>query len=143
MRDGYPRESLPVRAAPPPGGRVDGWPSLLVVDDDPHMLQTLVCLFERRGFQVAAVATVAEAKRVFQRHKTWVLAIADYHLPDGTGWELGRWLREHSPTAPPVLLMSGSGHLDVSCTEAELLKKPFTLSDLEARVDALLRCGRS
>jgi DNA-binding response OmpR family regulator len=139
MRDGINRDSLRAPAVSSFGTPLKGWPSLLLVDDDPQMLQALACLFERRGFHVAAAATVAEAKLLFPRHKTWMLVIADYHLPDGNGWEFCCWLRDQTASPPPCLLMSGHVHAEALCAGAAFLPKPFTVAELESRVEALLR----
>ena len=113
------------------------WPTLLVIDSDSEMLQTLVCYFEKRGFHVAAGASLAEAKVFFHRRKTWTLVVADYHLPDGTGWELCCWIRDQA-NATPVLLMSGSAQAALLCAGTDYLAKPFPLETLEHRVRALL-----
>lgn len=124
-----------------PGGQAAPatWPTLLVVDDDPAMLQALAWFFEKRGFHVAAAATLAEARTFCQRHKSFSLVVSDYHLPDGTGAEFCWWLREELRATPPFLLMSGSLVGTVTCPEGvDFLAKPFTLEELEGRVRALL-----
>ena len=131
-------DSLPEHAMLPGGERLAAWPTLLIVDNDEAMLQTLVCYFEKRGFHVAASTTVAEAKTFLQRRKTWTLVIADYHLPDGTGMELLGWVRERVSATTPVLLMSGSVHSASLCAGVDFLAKPFPLSALESRVRTLL-----
>jgi DNA-binding response OmpR family regulator len=116
------------------------WPTLLIVDSDLEMAQTLVCFFERRGFHVAAAASIAEAKHLFHRRKSWTLVIADYHLPDGTGWDLSGWLQEQSD-GTPLLVMSGSPHGATLCEGLEYLPKPFTLEKIEAYVRTLPQRG--
>jgi DNA-binding response OmpR family regulator len=140
MRPRFLCDSLPDNATIPGGTGHDPWPTLLVVDSDPHMLHTLACYFEKRGFHVAAAATIAEAKTYFYRHKTWTLVVADYHLPDGTGWELCSWLREQV-RPPPCLLMSGSVQGAELCDGVDFLAKPFAIGELENRVRALLPRG--
>src|SRR5690606_227064 len=98
------RDSLPDHTSTPAGSGVQGWPTLLVVDDDPAMLHALVLFFEKRGFHVAAATSVLEAKECFQRRTQWTMVISDYHLPDGTGWELCCWIRD-LPSAPPPFLL--------------------------------------
>lgn len=115
------------------------WPTLLVLDDDPAMLQALVWFFEKRGFHVAAAATLAEARIFCQRHKSISLVVADYHLPDGTGAEFCWWLRDEMRMTPPFLLMSGSLVGTVTCPEGvDFIAKPFTLEELENRVRTLV-----
>lgn len=118
------------------------WPTLLVVDSDVEMLSALVCYFEKRGFHVAAANTLADAKAFCHRRRSWTLVIADYHLPDGTGWELCCWMEEQAGgRAVPFLLISGSPKCASLCPGADYLAKPFSLEALEARVRSLV--GRS
>ncbi len=125
----------------PGGADVGAWPTLLVIDSDPEMLRTLAWFFEKRGFHVAAAATVGEAKVYFQRHPRWTMVIADYHLPDGNGWDFCAWMREQSTAlAPtPFLLMSGGAYATTICPELDFLAKPFRIDELERRVRTLLR----
>ena len=136
MLFGLLRKSVYEDPADAGGGSVNSWPTLLVVDNDREMVQTLVCFFEKRGFQVAAAANVAEAKEVFRRRKTWTLVMADYHLPDDTGWDLYCWVREQ-PGDTPFLLMSGSPQCSVLCAGTDFLPKPFTLEKIDAYVRTL------
>lgn len=123
----------------PGGARAAVWPTLLVVDNDTEMLQTLVWYFEKRGFHVAACATLAEAKTYFSRCKTWTLVISDYHLPDGTGLELHGWINDQvRHAAPPFLLMSGSMKCSALCAGVDFLAKPFRPETLELHIRTLL-----
>ncbi len=120
------------------GGAIGLGPSLLVVDSDREMRRTLVSYFENRGFHVAAAASLAAAKLSFATCKTWALIIADYHLPDGTGRDLAAWAREQNP-GMPVLLMSGSTHVESLCDGEDFFAKPFRLEKLESYVGSALR----
>ncbi len=139
MTPGLLTESMPDRAPITGGGSFAPWPTLLVVDADMEMLGTVVCHFEKRGFHVAAAGSVAEAKDFCHRRRNWTLAISDYHLPDGTGWELCCWIQEQPGwEAMPFLLTSGSINCSTLCTTAAFLPKPFRLESLEQRVRTLL-----
>lgn len=139
MRHGLLSDSLPDHALIAGSTNLHSWPTLLVVDSDTEMLSTLACFFEKRGFHVAAATNLADAKAFCHRRLNWTLVIADYHLPDGTGWELCCWLREQ-PNTPvgPFLLMSGSMSCAGLSSEVDYLPKPFHLDELETRVRALL-----
>lgn len=138
MRSSPLRDSLPEHAMVPGGAHLSSWPTLLVIDNDAEMLQTLVWYFEKRGFHVAASSTLAEAKTFFHRRKSWTLVISDFHLPDGTGLEFCCWMRDQVADAPPVLLMSGSAKCSALCADVEFLAKPFPLEVLETRIRTLL-----
>lgn len=132
------RDSLPEHAVLPGGASLATWPTLLIVDDDPQMLETLVWYFEKRRFHVAAAATLAEARNLFHRCRSWSLVISDYHLPDGTGLELCWWIRDQGTAAPAFLVMSGSTPCPAVGAGVAFLPKPFSLQALEQRVHALL-----
>ena len=138
MRPSPLRDSLPSHALTASGGVGDSWPTMLVVDEDTDMLRMLACYFEKRGFHVAAAASVGEAKTYFSRCKRWTMVIADYHLPDGNGRELCGWVHEQPGVPPPVLLMSGSAQAPALCAGMEFLAKPFPVEELERRVRSLL-----
>lgn len=132
-------ESMPDRATIPGGESFAPWPTLLVVDGDLEMLSTVVRYFEKRGFHVAAASSLAEAKDFCHRRRNWTLAIADYHLPDGTGWELCCWIQEQPGwETMPFLLTSANLNCATLGTTADYLAKPFRLEALEQRVRALL-----
>jgi DNA-binding response OmpR family regulator len=143
MRPSSLCESLPDHALAAAGSGGPAWPTLLVVDSNPEMLRTLVFFFEKRGFHVAGAATLAEAKAMFSRCAHWALMIADYHLPDGTGWEFCCWVRDQPRTAPPFLILSASVNCASFCPDAEFLAKPFRGEELEARVRAMLQTRSS
>jgi DNA-binding response OmpR family regulator len=135
------RDSLSDHSSVGGSSGVGPWPTLLVIDNDAEMLRTLTCFFEKRGFHVAAAATVAEAKTYFQRRLHWTMVIADYHLPDGNGWDFCAWMREQraGQSSTPFLLMSGGTHAATVCPEIDFLAKPFGIEELEQRVRTLLR----
>ena len=80
---------------------------LLVVDDHEVVRQGLVALLDRReGFQVVAEAgTVAEAIDQAERHHP-DLVVMDVRLPDGSGIEACRAIRERRPETRIIMLTS-------------------------------------
>jgi response regulator RpfG family c-di-GMP phosphodiesterase len=57
--------------------------SILLVDDDPTVLQSLQMLLEIMGFRMYASANASEAERLVSSHdQSPDLIISDYHLPD-------------------------------------------------------------
>ncbi len=136
-------ESLPEHGLSSGGGRDANGQRLLLVDDDAPMVRTLEYYFERRGFEVVGVATVAAAKVSFSTRAPWTLVISDYHLPDGNGWELCCWVREQAKATPPFLLISGSATAEVYAAKVDFLAKPFSMQQLEMRVVSLLATDRA
>lgn len=129
----------------PSGGGASGGEKrrVLIVDDDGAMLAALGLFFERRGFHAVVAASLGTAKSLARKWPGWTLVVSDYHLPDGSGLELEAWLRAQPfAPAPQFLLMSGSGGPELPFAGVEFLAKPFTMQDLNARVDALLLAPR-
>ena len=79
--------------------------SLLIVDDDEALSQLLAWDFEDLGYRVSRAADCEQAI-VTARTLPFDCALLDYHLPDGDGRRLARWLRRISP-AIRMVMMSG------------------------------------
>jgi two-component system cell cycle response regulator len=87
-----------------PGGKI------LLVDDDPTILETLSRFLTGQGFAVVAAPSGREALAALQAEAV-SLAILDLKLPDISGLELLAYVREHSPDCE-VILFTGLGALD-------------------------------
>ncbi|MCW5978019.1 MAG: sigma-54-dependent Fis family transcriptional regulator [Bryobacteraceae bacterium] len=80
---------------------------ILVVDDDPGFRKLLETILKGEGYQVTAASGKQVALHLCDR-KQYDLVITDLRLPDGDGIEILRWLREHAPQTP-VILITGYG----------------------------------
>jgi two-component system response regulator RegA len=127
-----------VQVAPEEQPGLCSWPTLLVVDSDLTLVRSLVRHFERRGYHVAAAASLAEARGLLDRRSSWTAVIAECHLPDGSGLDLQGWLTEKARQVPFLLLASGPAAA-AACAGVESLAKPFSLPTIEARVNRLTR----
>ena len=116
-------------------------PRVLVVDDERQILRALKVILREAGYDVIEAATMEEAlDRAAVRPPD--AAIIDLMLPDGSGIELSRRLREW--TSMPILVLSAVGEEDakVEALEAgadDYVTKPFGPRDLVARLGAALR----
>lgn len=117
---------------------------ILVVEDDDSLRELLVELLAGPGHDVRAAATGAEAVHALERECPAV-AIVDVRLPDLSGYEICRRLRERYHSEVGVLFISGE-RTDAADRVAGLLigaddylVKPFAPDELLARVAALLR----
>jgi two-component system KDP operon response regulator KdpE len=116
-------------------------PRVLVVDDERQILRALKVILRDAGYEVVEAATVDEAlDRAAVRPPD--AAIIDLVLPDGSGVELCRRLREW--TSMPILVLSAIGEEDakVQALEAgadDYVTKPFGPRELVARLGAALR----
>lgn len=116
---------------------------ILIVDDEPDVIEVLARMIGSRGFFVETAATRSEAAAAYQPG-AFALVLVDQCLSDGYGWEVAEDILLKDPAAK-VLMMSG--HLD-PLEAAEVrpggilgwIEKPFTLHELLALVEK--RLGR-
>jgi len=113
----------------------------LVVDDEPQFLRALVTNLRGAGYDVDTAANAAEALSGAALRPPDAV-ILDLLLPDGTGTEVCRRLREW--TAAPVVLVSAVGDEDekIAALDAgadDYVTKPFAIDELLARLRAVLR----
>jgi CheY-like chemotaxis protein len=124
--------------------------SILLVDDDPSVLETVQLMLERSGYAVSAASGGREALRKL-KHETVDLVITDLLMPDMDGIELINVLHK-GYAGLPVVAMSGGRQLsaDTYLMIARgfhvdfLLRKPFTCGQLlEAIAAAEARSANS
>ncbi len=116
---------------------------ILVVDDDPELLQGLIETFTRLGYGVRAARDGEEALAAVAAARPDCL-ILDLHLPRRSGLQVLRALREQSRTREvPVLALTGWGEQEgreaLRLGAQEFLTKPVSSSILAATVDRLLQ----
>jgi DNA-binding response OmpR family regulator len=117
---------------------------VLIVDDHPPTRDLLTRSMARAGHvAVAEAMCAAAAERLASEH--FDVAILDVMLPDGSGMDLCRSLREGGCATPILLLTARGGVGDrVAGLDAgadDYLAKPFAIAELVARVRALVRRG--
>ncbi|MCP1649533.1 response regulator transcription factor [Pseudomonas sp. GD04087] len=116
-------------------------PSLLLVEDDSRLRLDLERHFCQRGFSVTTCAN-GDQGLVAVHQNDFDLVLLDIMLPGVDGLSLLDTLR--SQRATPVMLMSALGAEQDRITgftrgADDYLPKPFSLAELDARIDALLR----
>ncbi|WP_286912581.1 MULTISPECIES: response regulator transcription factor [unclassified Pseudomonas] len=114
---------------------------LLLAEDDTHLRHDLERHFIHRGLRVHACATGTQALNAMQ-HQRFDLVLLDIMLPGIDGLSLLDQLRRQQ--AVPVMLMSALGAEQDRISgftrgADDYLPKPFSLAELDARMDALLR----
>jgi DNA-binding response OmpR family regulator len=117
---------------------------ILIVEDNAEVRSFVEMTLRQDGHDAHGVATRAEAEREL-RAGAYAGAILDWMLPDGSGIELCRSMRQ-AGNATPVLMLTARGDVEdrVAGLDAgadDYLKKPFAAAELRARVRALLRRG--
>jgi two-component system, OmpR family, response regulator len=117
---------------------------LLVVDDSPEVLDLVGRALAKDGHEVTFAASIAEARAAVASEPPDVVVL-DLALPDGTGIELCRTLRDEGKRFPIILLTAhGEVPRRVAGLDAgadDFLAKPFAVAELRARVRALGRRG--
>ena len=111
---------------------------VLLVEDDDAIAEPLVRGLEREGFDVARVATGAEAIE----HPSVDVVLLDLGLPDLDGFEVCRRLRAESEV--PIIVVTARGDevdrvVGLELGADDYLVKPFGLRELVARIRAVTR----
>lgn len=114
---------------------------VLVVDDDPLVLNGTGGLLTSWGCQVSQAASLAAVKQHYSLNQ-FQLVVCDYRLPDGTGLQLAECLNTHSPNKPVFILISGDTSPDVLqnvlARGHHLLHKPVRPARLRSMMSFLL-----
>ena len=123
--------------------------TVLVVDDDPDLLQSLRVLLEAYDYTVIMAPNAAAAiAAVSERQPDLVLT--DIYMPDADGFELINALHAHNVTVP-VVAMSGGGrvggydNLSVATHlgAAAVIDKPFSNSSLIETIERVLSAQKT
>lgn len=113
--------------------------SVLVVEDDASLRLALCDNLEGEGYQVAAAASLAQARALGARD----VVVLDVMLPDGSGLQLCRELRATAPGTRVLLLTARTLEDDVveglGAGADDYVAKPYRLRELLARIAALAR----
>lgn len=115
---------------------------IMLVDDDATIIETLEYNLKRHGYQVVAVDKGVDALTTFDSANP-SMVILDWMLPDMHGPEICKLLRERNGDIPILMLTGRSTPADIatglSSGADDYLAKPFSIIELMARVQALLR----
>jgi DNA-binding response OmpR family regulator len=118
-----------------------GLMKILIVDDEPAILETVETKFRKEGFSTFVADSAEEGMRLFRRVKP-DLVILDIMLPQRSGYDFCRAVRKDSDTA--IMFLSAKAEdedrikgLDLGADD--YVVKPFNLSELVARAKAILR----
>ena len=115
---------------------------ILLLEDDEALGRGICMALETPDRTVTHCGTRLQAAELLQS-RAFDLLIFDINLPDGSGLELLRTLRQNGGFTPAILLTANDLELDeVTGLEAgadDYITKPFSLAVLRARVNAQLR----
>ena len=116
-------------------------PSILIIEDEPAIADTLVYALKTEGFAPEWCAT-GRAGLAALAVRPFVLVVLDIGLPDGSGLEFCKQIRSRS-AIPVIFLSARNSELDrvlgLELGGDDYLVKPFSPRELTARVKAILR----
>ncbi|OWL88991.1 sigma-54-dependent transcriptional regulator [Halopseudomonas aestusnigri] len=117
-------------------------PTVLIIDDEPDILELLELTLGRMSLQTRSAKTMSEALNLLQSHH-FDLCLTDMRLPDGDGLSIVRHIQQHF-TSTPVAMITAYGSLDtaISALKAgafDFLTKPVDLARLRELVSTALR----
>lgn len=115
--------------------------TILLIEDDENLSRGIAFTFERNGYHVVSANSVTEGKRLLEQDGA-DLIILDLGLPDGNGMDLCKEIRTYSQI--PIIMLTAC---DLETDEVQglmqgaddYITKPFSLSVLRARVEAVFR----
>lgn len=119
---------------------------ILLVDDEPSIIQLARMYFERDGFRVQEISDGESAlAAVVQQHPA--LIVLDVMLPKLDGFEVCKKLRASGDQTPIIMLTARDEDIDkilgLELGADDYLTKPFNPRELTARVKAILRRGEN
>lgn len=120
---------------------------VLVVEDEPSLLESIVDILTFEGHSVTGVKNGKLALAYIHTHLPDIV-ISDVMMPEMDGYQLVKIMRDDPVTAAtPVILLSG--HTDPDFINQGLalganlfIKKPFQLEDLVNAMDRILKASR-
>jgi two-component system response regulator RegX3 len=116
-------------------------PKVLVVDDEPSLVEALEFALAEEGFEVVAAYDGEASLKAFERERP-DLVVLDLMLPALSGTEVCKRIRTRSST-PIIMLTARDSEVDkvvgLEVGADDYVTKPFSMRELIARVKAVLR----
>jgi two-component system, OmpR family, alkaline phosphatase synthesis response regulator PhoP len=119
---------------------------LLLIEDEPGLVMTLTDRLMAEGYDVESAGDARTALE-FATNSSWDAILLDVMLPGGNGFDICRTLRQRG-NHTPILMLTARGQVvdrvvGLKLGADDYLVKPFDMSELLARVEALLRRSSS
>ena len=115
--------------------------TILVVEDDKRIIQTIYLILKEQNYNVIIAKTKREAI-TYIKNKKINLALLDIELPDGTGFDVCKQIKQYSDI--PVIFLTGKTEekhivygLDIGADD--YISKPFNNNVLISRINSVLR----
>jgi two-component system response regulator PilR (NtrC family) len=119
-------------------------PSVLIVDDEPDLLELVSLTLSRMSLETHTAADVAGARKLLKAQH-FDLCLTDLRLPDGDGLELVEWIEANKPQVP-VAVITAHGNVESAVRALKLgafdfVSKPLDLGVLRKLVGSAIRLG--
>ena len=115
---------------------------VLIIEDDPAIGQSLLDGLRQHGFQAELCKTGTSGVEYVQKHAPH-LVVLDVRLPDGSGFDFCRQIRQKGARQPVIMLTAQHDELDkvlgLEMGADDYMTKPFSMRELVSRVRAQLR----
>ncbi|MDR4650917.1 MAG: sigma-54 dependent transcriptional regulator [Nitrosomonas sp.] len=119
----------------------DSTPHVLIVDDEPDIIELLELTLARMGMHVTSALNITSAKALLQSH-AYQLCLTDMRLEDGSGLDLLQYITQHCSALPVAVITAfGTTENAVAALKAgafDYLAKPVSLKQLRALVKSAL-----
>ena len=117
-------------------------PLVLVVDDEPDLLELVGLTLSRMSFRTHTAPDLATARRLLKT-ESFDLCLTDMRLPDGDGLDLVAWIQENRPTVP-VAVITAHGNVESAVRALKLgafdfVSKPLDLGILRKLVGSAIK----
>jgi DNA-binding response OmpR family regulator len=117
-------------------------PKVLVVDDEPALVDVITYNLKAAGFAVVSASDADEALRIFRSEHPDVVVL-DVMLPSGSGFDVCRLIRQSGSRVPILMLTARIAESDrvhgLEIGADDYVLKPFANRELIARIKALIR----
>jgi DNA-binding response OmpR family regulator len=115
---------------------------ILLIEDDPAIGQSLLAGLEHHGFEAHLCTTGTSGVEYIRQHSPHLI-ILDIRLPDGSGFDFCRQMRQEGLHQPVIMLTAQQDELDkilgLEIGADDYMTKPFSLRELVSRIRAQLR----
>src|ERR1022692_3413566 len=117
-------------------------PTVLIVDDEPDLIELVSLTLERMNLATASAGDLAGARSQLGAHR-FGLCLTDMRLPDGDGLDLVAYIQEHHVTVP-VAVITAHGNVESAVRALKLgafdfVSKPLDLGVLRKLVASALK----
>jgi DNA-binding response OmpR family regulator len=116
--------------------------TILIIEDDPAIGQSLLAGLEQHGFTPQLCSTGTSGMDYARKHSPHLILL-DIRLPDGSGFDFCRQMRQNGLRMPIIMLTAQQDELDkvlgLEMGADDYITKPFGLRELVSRIRAQLR----